>query len=539
MRFTYRSGERPLDGFTIKRGVGQGGFGEVYFAVSDSGKEVALKLLRGGSDIELRGVANCLNLKHNNLVHIYDLKKDGHGEQWLVMEYVQGESLGHVIDRHPDGLPVNLAVEFFQNLARAVAYLHEHGVVHRDLKPANIFLEHGNLKVGDYGLCKAMSASNRKMTKAVGTVNYMAPEIGSGDYSKSIDVYACGVILYEMLTGKLPFEGQTDAEIIKKHLFDLPELDPVPEPFRAVIAKALDKTAARRYATLAEMAKAVDDAYPTQPIAPLPPMASKVNTPIPLSAIPVVPIYAQAAERPIAIPVPIPVLRKALPIPIPPKSSGSGIGFRERLLATSEAMVKAPFGIALGVIAWSLLAQTTEWASLGKVFLVSLALCWAILISSAGVRYKAADTWSRRFRLAAFGFGIGLLAFWFDGGIGPEFDPPMDESAVSEKYLFDTLRIPPKSVPIALKYALYFTCVLGVARWWRMGAKDRTDRFSLFPPFVAAFWSTVLMFLWPWEATSPGLGQFAMILTAVVVQWVSPWEPAPPSLGKKRRYNPL
>ena len=97
MKFTYRSGQRPLDGYTIKRGVGQGGFGEVYFAVSDGGKEVALKLLKGHSDVELRGVANCLNMKHPNLVHVYDLKEDGHGDKWLVMEYVFGESLKQVI----------------------------------------------------------------------------------------------------------------------------------------------------------------------------------------------------------------------------------------------------------------------------------------------------------------------------------------------------------------------------------------------------------------------------------------------------------
>ena len=70
MKFTYRSGDRPLDGYVLKRGVGKGGFGEVYFAVSEGGKEVALKLLRGPTDVELRGVANCLNLKHPNLVHI-------------------------------------------------------------------------------------------------------------------------------------------------------------------------------------------------------------------------------------------------------------------------------------------------------------------------------------------------------------------------------------------------------------------------------------------------------------------------------------
>ena len=91
MRFTYSSGQRPLDGFTIKRGVGRGGFGEVYFAVSDGGKEVALKLVRGDNHIELRGVAQCINLKHPNLVHVYDLKTDEHGDTWLVMEYVLGE----------------------------------------------------------------------------------------------------------------------------------------------------------------------------------------------------------------------------------------------------------------------------------------------------------------------------------------------------------------------------------------------------------------------------------------------------------------
>src|SRR3954465_1219725 len=86
MRFSYSSGQRPLDGFTLKRGIGRGGFGEVYLAVSDGGKEVALKLLRDNSEVELRGVAQCLNLKHPNLVNLYDLRTDGRGEHWVVME---------------------------------------------------------------------------------------------------------------------------------------------------------------------------------------------------------------------------------------------------------------------------------------------------------------------------------------------------------------------------------------------------------------------------------------------------------------------
>src|SRR6185437_10027162 len=93
MKFTYTSGSRPLDGYTIKRGIGQGGFGEVYYATSDAGKEVALKLIRRNLDIELRGVTQCLNLKHPNLLSLFDVKQDELGDSWVVMEYVAGESL--------------------------------------------------------------------------------------------------------------------------------------------------------------------------------------------------------------------------------------------------------------------------------------------------------------------------------------------------------------------------------------------------------------------------------------------------------------
>src|ERR1700724_2957766 len=92
LRFTYANGARPLAGYTIKRGIGRGGFGEVYFAVSDGGKEVALKLIRHNLDIELRGVSHCLNLKHPNLIALYDVKQDEQDNSWVVMEYATGES---------------------------------------------------------------------------------------------------------------------------------------------------------------------------------------------------------------------------------------------------------------------------------------------------------------------------------------------------------------------------------------------------------------------------------------------------------------
>ncbi len=98
MKFTHPSGSRPLDGYTIKRGVGRGGFGEVYFGESDGGKEVALKLIRRNLEVELRGVRECLNLKHPNLVGLYDIKSDDMDDRWVVMEYVSGESLEAAIE---------------------------------------------------------------------------------------------------------------------------------------------------------------------------------------------------------------------------------------------------------------------------------------------------------------------------------------------------------------------------------------------------------------------------------------------------------
>src|SRR3954471_10489008 len=259
MKFQYASGSRPLDGFVIKRGIGRGGFGEVYFATSDAGKELALKHIERNLEVELRGVGQCLNLKHPNLIDLYDIKYDDIGDAWVVMEYVAGASLKETIDRNPNGLPLDQVNFWFCGIAAGVAYLHDHGIVHRDLKPGNIFEDSGFVKIGDYGLSKFISTSRRSgQTESVGTFHYMAPEIGKGVYGKEIDIYALGIVLFEMITGRTPFDGESSQEIIMKHLTADPDLSAVPQPYRSIIQRALQKDSAKRFHSADEMLEAFD-----------------------------------------------------------------------------------------------------------------------------------------------------------------------------------------------------------------------------------------------------------------------------------------
>lgn len=254
MKFTFPPESSPLDGYTIKRAIHRGGFGEVYYALSDAGKEVALKLLNNNLDVELRGVSQCLNLKHPNLVTIFDIRQDSDQDHWVIMEFVGGKGLYETLRAYPSGMPLNEVVHWLHGISAGLAFLHDRGIVHRDLKPANVFQDANQVKVGDVGLSKYISESNRSaQTQSVGTVYYMAPEVARGRYGKEVDVYAMGVMLYEMLTGRVPFEGETTAEILMKHLTGEPDLTILPAKLQAVLGNALEKDPLKRTASIQEL----------------------------------------------------------------------------------------------------------------------------------------------------------------------------------------------------------------------------------------------------------------------------------------------
>lgn len=266
MKFTFAPESRPLEGYTIKRAIYRGGFGEVYYALTDAGREVALKLLQNNTDVELRGVQQCLNLSHPNLVTIFDIRRDAEGDHWILMEYVAGETLDTALRRHPSGMPMEEVRRWLPGLAAGVGFLHDRGIVHRDLKPGNVFIENGVVKVGDVGLSKFITPSRRSAhTQSVGTVYYMAPEVAKGKYGKEVDIYAIGVILYEMLTGRVPFDGESTGEILMKHLSQPPDLSLLPPRLQPVIGKALEKDPARRYVSVAALAEAFECAVLGRP----------------------------------------------------------------------------------------------------------------------------------------------------------------------------------------------------------------------------------------------------------------------------------
>lgn len=504
MKFTYRSGQQPLAGYTIKRGIGLGGFGEVYFAVTDGGKEVALKWIRSNFDIEMRGVQQCLNLKHTNLVHLYDVREDAQGNHWLIMEYVAGEALSTILARHPNGVAPELAAQWFQGLAQAIHCLHEHGIVHRDLKPGNIFLENGLIKVGDYGLCKFIADSHHAgMTKDVGTVHYMAPEISTGNYNRQIDIYAAGVLLYEMLTGHVPFEGESAGEILMKHLTSPPDLKRVPKEFVPIVEKALTKNPANRYQTITEMAKQV---------------AAVTNTKESWHAAPASP------------PTPLPNIPSVMPVT-------PTMVFQQRWSDLSGILLSSLVTAAILSVGWALFFGG-KYDKLASVFFLVTAASWSVLIpSKLWPPTPQDDSWSRRLLLMTLGFGVALFALWLEGRDLPvpwktpaaieilkpwEGSDEKDRLALQRSYVGLLFKHENTSMPILACYLSYFGLMFLVLRWWKQTETHRSKRFSLKPVLAVAFWAYLLLFLLP-GLHDRELGFVSLTLASVVCQVSCPW----------------
>jgi hypothetical protein len=202
-----------------------------------------------------------MNLKSPHLVTIFDVRYNDAGRPFVIMEYVSGPSLRDLLDQsRGKGLGPQKAAYFLREIAKGLTYLHDCGIVHRDLKPANIFYEDGYVKIGDYGLSKAIQPGvHSGQTVTVGTVHYMAPEIGDGQYDSSIDIYALGAVLYEMLKGHPPYEGESLGEVLMKHLSGKLDLSGINEPFASTITKAMAKNPADRFETVEEMVESIFD----------------------------------------------------------------------------------------------------------------------------------------------------------------------------------------------------------------------------------------------------------------------------------------
>lgn len=504
MPFTHSSGHKPLPGYTIKRGISTGGFGEVYFGLTDGGKEVALKRLVRHQDIELRGIRQCLNLKHAHLVHLYDLKTDDRGDHWLVMEYVRGETLHSLLRKHPQGLAPDLIRPWFEQLAAAVHSLHEQGIVHRDLKPANVFLESGLVKVGDYGLCKFIGSSqHRAQSQNVGTVHYMAPEIGKGDYSRPIDIYAAGILLYEMTTGNVPFDGETTAEILLKHLSATPDLARTGS-FAPILSKALAKDPAERFASIAEMARRVTE--------------TSLDT-TRATFVPVAPMATSAA---------ISGTSAASTIILPSKVSHT----LPRQLATAGGWV------AWFSLLWAAIFLDDAWRML-PAFVLAVFASWGIILLARSWDKPADDSLTRRLLIGLFGVSLGLAAVWLEGYqlFGPDAAnsarlPNIDSTP--RTVFFGALYDNNRSLSVVVGHVAYFGLMFGVLRWWHMAEPLRPAQFSWPALLSAGFWAYILLFLLP-SADERLVGFATMLLTAAAVQLASPRRDPEPAPSKRAR----
>lgn len=260
------AGERIAGRYKIIRTIGKGGMAKVYLArdlILD--RDVAVKLMaydfHNDEDSIRRFKREALStteLVHPNIVNIYDVEEAEN--PYIVMEYVEGADLKEYIhDHHP--IPYKKSLAIMDQILEAVEYAHHNGIIHRDIKPQNILIDkEGNVKITDFGIAVALSQNSITQTNSLlGSVHYLSPEQARGSMAtKQSDIYSLGILLYELLTGDVPFDGESAVSIALKHFQNpLPSLrqidNRIPQPLENVVLKATTKDANQRYSSVHEM----------------------------------------------------------------------------------------------------------------------------------------------------------------------------------------------------------------------------------------------------------------------------------------------
>ena len=288
---------KKLGQYEIGEPVGQGGMATVYKAFQPSmNRTVAVKILPPQLAVNPTFLARfrqeaqvIARLEHTHILPVYDYG-EGDGVVYIVMRYLDGGSLQKKIDA--GHMPLREVSKYLTQIASALEYAHRQGVIHRDIKPSNVLIDRqGDAFLSDFGIAKMMEdTSGLTGTSVIGTPQYMSPEQGQGlPVDARSDVYSLGVVLYEMVTGRLPFDADTPIAVVLQHVSaPLPSprtyVPDLPPPIEAVLSKALAKSPNDRFATAGELAVVFDDAMraglqpETKPMEPgLPPTQQAVS----------------------------------------------------------------------------------------------------------------------------------------------------------------------------------------------------------------------------------------------------------------------
>ena len=253
--------------YQLLESVGQGGMADVYKAMDTIlNRIVAIKILRGElADDPMtllrfqREASAASKLSHPNVVDVYDVG-ESEGRHYIVMEYVRGRTLKQLIAQR-GALHLDEAVDIMLQLTSAVAMAHEKHIIHRDIKPQNVLVkDDGTVKITDFGIAVAHGSVQLTQHHTVmGSAHYLAPETTRGEApTEAVDIYALGIVFYELLSGSVPFQGSNPTEIAVKHLRDpmpyIRDFNPtIPQSVENIILKATAKKVSERYATVVEM----------------------------------------------------------------------------------------------------------------------------------------------------------------------------------------------------------------------------------------------------------------------------------------------